>query len=395
MSMRILVTCESISEETGGGRTGILGLCRALQDDGHSIWLATTTSGMDTDLVGNIGEFSSYEGINVAFFESSFQIMGNHYSLSFNQFLKNHCQDFDLVLIHSIYRFTSTIAAWRARSIGVPYVLRPHGTLTPFLIDNRRSLLKKIYIRFFEKPSFKNAAAVQFSSTFEMREAFNYVQDIPNPVVIPEGIDVESYRSIAANISIFEVFPELKGRFVILFLGRLHPKKGLDLLLNAFQQIQSARPEAHLILAGTGDDQYVQSLVEWIDDLDIGTQVTITGRVSEQLKRAALAESDVFILPSFGENFGLAVVEAMSSGLPVVVSDKVGISDSIAQSGAGLVVECEYDQISAAVIQLIDDPDLRGIIAEKSVALARSEFDQKAMGRKMTKLFLSVVRDIH
>ena len=393
--MRILVTCESIAHGTGGGRTGILGLCKALMGSGHDVSLIATNAGMDDHQPQVLNEFSLYEGVNVAFYETQHCIFGNYVSYGFFSELRDNIKLFDLVLIHSIYRFSSTIAAFYARKNNIPYILRPHGTLTPFLVNNRRSFIKKLYINIFEKKSFKNAAAVQFSSKLEMHEAAKYIKEIKKSIIISEGINVDDYVNVPNTGSFETKFPQVKGKFRLLFLGRFHPKKGLDLLLDAFQLIYERFPDMHLVLAGSGDDEYIEQIRNRIDSMSLTEYITITGRISEELKSAVLVESDAFILPSYGENFGLAVVEAMASNLPVIITNRVGISDIILQGDAGIVTSCDVPELVNAVVKLVEDLDFRTQMSGKALKLAKAEFDIEVMGNNMSTIFTDIVKGQH
>lgn len=390
--MRILVTCESIAYGTGGGRTGILGLCNALTRSGHDVYLIATNALMDDHQPKVFNEFILYEGVNVAFYKTQCCIFGNYVSFGLFSELKDKIKSFDLVIIHSIYRFTSTIAAFYSRKNNIPYILRPHGTLTPFLINNRRSLIKKLYINIFEKKSFKNAAAVQFSSKLEMCEAKKYIKEIKKSIIISEAINVGYYSKLNNNGSFETKFPKVKNKFRLLFLGRFHPKKGLDLLLDAFQLVHKKCPDVHLVLAGTGDYDYVEHIKNRINSSSLNEYITITGSISEELKSVFLVESDAFILPSYGENFGLAVVEAMASKLPVIITNRVGISDIISEEGAGIVTSCDVLELVNAVVKLVQDLDFRIQMSDKALKLAKSKFDIEVMGYNMSNTFTRIVK---
>ena len=187
----------------------------------------------------------------------------------------------------------------------------------------------------------------------------------------------------------------MKGKFRLLFLGRFHPKKGLDLLLDAFQLIYERFPDVHLVLAGSGDDEYIEQIRNRIDSMSLTEYITITGRISEELKSAVLVESDAFILPSYGENFGLAVVEAMASNLPVIITNRVGISDIILQGDAGIVTSCDVPELVNAVVKLVEDLDFRTQMSGKALKLAKAEFDVEVMGNNMSTIFTDIVKGQH
>src|SRR5205823_4135109 len=149
-------------------------------------------------------------------------------------------------------------------------------------------------------------------------------------------------------------------------------KKGLDLLLRAFAIVASQLPDASLMLAGDGDPEFVRSLKTEAAALKIDSKVAWVGFLRGDEKRAALADADVFVLPSYSENFGIAVAEAMAAGLPVIVSNQVGIHAEIAEAGAGLVVPCEVEELARALVYLLKNPEARRSMGEKGKTVARS-----------------------
>ena len=170
---------------------------------------------------------------------------------------------------------------------------------------------------------------------------------------------------------------------MVLFLGRLHQKKGLELLVGAFARVATKCPSAHLVLIGSGDRSYVERITQMIGDSGVAHRSTITGQLEEADKLAAFADADLFVLPSFGENFGIAVVEAMACGLPVVVSDKVGIWQDVAKAKAGIVTQCDSNEISDAVETLVNDPGLRATLGRNGRRLVETEFNIDRMAERM------------
>jgi glycosyltransferase involved in cell wall biosynthesis len=179
---------------------------------------------------------------------------------------------------------------------------------------------------------------------------------------------------------------ELAGKRIVLFLSRVDPIKGLDLLLNGFDRIRAAHPDAVLLVAGNGDEGFAARLREQAHRLGIQRDVVWVGFLEGEEKRAAFAAADVFVLPSYSENFGVAVVEAMASGLPVVVSDQVGIHHEVAQAKAGLVVRCDANEVSDAVVRMLSDCDLRLQMSQNAGLLAR-KFSPEQVSEKLVNLY--------
>ena len=175
----------------------------------------------------------------------------------------------------------------------------------------------------------------------------------------------------------------MAGKSLILHLGRLHQKKGLELLVEAFSRIAGRRDDAHLVLAGSGDRDYVMRIAGMLRELGISDRATITGQLDDDEKLAVLRDADVFVLPSYGENFGISVVEAMACGLPVLISDKVGIWREIADAEAGIVTTCQSEKIADAMARLLDDPGLRLTLGQHGKALVGTQFSAERMAERM------------
>ena len=185
-------------------------------------------------------------------------------------------------------------------------------------------------------------------------------------------------------------FPALRGHPLLLFLSRIDPKKGLELLLPAFAQLHAAFPEARLVIAGNGEEGYTETLQRMARALGVAEQVVWTGYLAGEEKLAALAAAEFFVLPSYSENFGIAVVEAMAAGLPVVISDQVGIHHEVSQAGAGRVVPCNSDALADALAELLGDEALRKAMGQRAQALATTHFSLATMAERLVGMYEGV-----
>jgi len=242
--------------------------------------------------------------------------------------------NYDCVLVHGIWQYLS-FAAWR-RYAGttIPYYVYPHGMLDPWFKRTYplKHLKKWLYWPWAEYRVLRDARAVIFTSEEERREARkSFWLYRAREVVLPLG--VESSPTPSAYNAFLEKYPVLRGKRNLLFLGRLHLKKGCDMLIDAFSQV--ARDKCPLILAGP--DQ-----VGWEKRLRAQaaarkTEIIFPGMLDGEMKSGAFAAADAFVLPSHQENFGMSVAEALSFGLPVLISNRVNIWREIEADGAGFV----------------------------------------------------------
>jgi len=271
----------------------------------------------------------------------------------------------DLVHIHGLWNIPGTIAAHAARRRGIPYVVTPHGMLDRWAL--RRSRFKKtVYAILFEQKNLREASMVHFLNNEELAEAQEF-EPRCSTIVIPNGVQVELFHSLPERTLFLRRHPECAGRIVALFLGRLHPKKGLDLLLPAFAQARRRVPELHLVIAGPNQSSYQKELEKIVKRLDINDRVTFAGMVQGENKRELLAAADFFVLTSYQEGDSMSVKEAMSAGLPIIITNACHF-DEVERVGAGIVVTQKVDKISQAI-----------------ETLARSE-NREEMGRRGAKL---------
>jgi glycosyltransferase involved in cell wall biosynthesis len=178
---------------------------------------------------------------------------------------------------------------------------------------------------------------------------------------------------------------------MILFLSRFDPKKGIELLLEAFAQVGGEFHNCVLVIAGKGSEAYESRLRDLAAQLGIAGRVFWPGFVSGPQKAAAFGEATIFVLPSYSENFGIAAVEAMAAGVPVLLSDQVAVADDVREAHAGRVVRCEAAAIATALRELLADPTGRSTLARKGRDLVRDRYSLPEVGRKLIKLYESVM----
>jgi glycosyltransferase involved in cell wall biosynthesis len=388
--MRILVTSFSIGPRTGGLRVGVLGLCKGLAERGHQVSLYTTNADEGKVLNVPLGVSTLEEGVEIFYYPAQKVIFGNVVSCPMHRALKHRVQNVDLVLIHSLYQFTSTVAAHLCRKFRVPYVVRPHGIMDPKLARRRRWLLKWAYIQLFEKRNLNCAAAIQYSSRMEDEMARHFIQVKSPSLLIPEGVSLKPFEKLPNRGNFRDKYPEMAGKSLILHLGRIHQKKGLDLLVEAFSRVAARRDDVHLVLAGSGDKGYVMQITKMLHDLDVFDRTTITGQLDEDEKLAILRDADIFVLASYGENFGISVVEAMACGLPVIISDKVGIWSEILEANAGTVTKCQPEEIADAIENLLNDSGLRMAMGQRGKTIACDKFSSDRMSECMETAYQAI-----
>jgi len=177
----------------------------------------------------------------------------------------------------------------------------------------------------------------------------------------------------------------------VLFLSRVDRKKGLDLLVSAFSILARERGGGRLDIAGEGDEGLTAEIKELARRLGVSDRVRWLGAVHGARKAEVFAAADVFVLPSYSENFGIAAAEAMAAGVPVVVSDRVGIARDIADARAGVVTSCEPSAIAGAIAQVLDDPAEASTMAERARQLVAERYSVDAMSLSLMSMYEEIL----
>ncbi len=267
------------------------------------------------------------------------------YSRQLDQWLADNIQNFDAVVVHSIWMYFS-YAVWKAATKHrIPYYLFIHGALDPWFQQYypHKNLKKKLYWRFFESKVMRDAAAVLFTTEEEKQLAHNaFLPYQCNPVVVGYGITSppgsrEAVDRRAAIERFSNLHPALKGRSFCLYLSRIHEKKGIDLLLQSYARLKNEYADTALVIAGPGDAATVEKFQAQSRELGLQDSVLWTGPLYDEAKWAAMRAADMYILPSHQENFGISVVEALACNTPVLISNKVNIWREVESESAGLV----------------------------------------------------------
>jgi len=356
-------------------------IARALSQADMDVHVVTTDDNGPDRLNVPLGTPQHEDGATFWYFPR--QTTFYNFSWPLTRWLAKHVREFNLVHIHALFSYAALPAALLSHRAGVPYIVRPLGTLNRWGIKNRRPWLKNLSFRVIESRILAGAAGIHYTCEQELAEAAELgVQ--ANPLIIPNAVDLPAR----------EPRPESalsKDRKVILFLSRFDRKKGLDLLLEAFARVRNRCPEVLLVLAGAGDPAWVAHLRENAQRLGITPHVVWPGFLTGEDKWAALRHADVFVLPSYSENFGVALVEALACGCPVVLSDQVGIHREIARAGAGLVTPCKADELAQALLDVLTDAALRHRMSENGVRLARQQFSLDAVSRKLAETYAAVI----
>jgi glycosyltransferase involved in cell wall biosynthesis len=363
--MRILHAISTLSPETGGPAVAVMGMAKAAAALGHDVAIHTTdylTPAAAMPAEETIGSGRLRVLVHRLSPGGSFALQA---SLGLWHALREQIPRVDVVHLHSLYLFHDWITWRECRRARVPYILRPHGSLDPFMYQRHR-WRKAIIEQLFQDRVTRDATLIHYTSEPECDRAQPFVFGRPG-IVVPLGIDLARFENLPRATRFRACYPELQDRRVILFLGRLSFKKGLELLIPAFAGAVARRPDLHLVLAGPADD-YGTRVRTLIRRHGLSDRTTLTGTLQPDEVVEAYAAADVFVLPSRNENFGIAAAEAMAAGVPTILSNEVQIADRAAREGACRVAPLESAAWTEAIINVLADGKEMAVRARTHIA---------------------------
>lgn len=381
--MKVAHVIPSISPRLGGPAMAMISYARALQlQEKVELTILTTTRLMER---GERTRLSQLGNIDVRMFVAVGDT-SRSFSASFKSWFLKHVKEFDLIHVHAIFNFVSLSACWIASLNRVPYIIRPLGTLSPFTRRLYSHGAKKAYYTLLAKPVLDRAAYVHCTTGNEERKVSQWIAQ--RTVSIPIPFELNGWSNW--NRSHLQKSTELQPN--ILFLSRLHPKKNAHLVIEAVGRLKrdkSCKPR--LIIAGEGPTDYVNFLHKCARKWGIEDSVEWPGFITGRAKKELFRTAEIFVLPSQDENFGVATVEAMASGLPVIVSQEVDLMPLIQEYKAGLIVKQTGDSLASALNTLIKNPMLRKTFGQNGRRLVKKEFNPEYVGQQLVDLYNKIL----
>lgn len=380
--MRILHLCSSIDPATGGPANVLDRLSRLQAASGHQVTVITA------DAPGHLGDLLAR--LKSAGVEA--HLRGPHQGpLAKGAGVLDAvrgalARGVDIGHIHGVWQHTPHWGAGLLRRARVPYVFRPCGMLDPWCLA-QGALKKKLFLALRGRRDLNAAAALHFTTETE-RRLVEPLSLAPKPYVIANGIDWDEFDPPPAR-GLFRRSLGLNDEPLVVFLSRLHYKKGIELLIPAFAQ--AAPANAMLALVGPGEDDYVKSLADLARREGVGERVKFTGMIKGRARLEALIDADVFCLPSYQENFGVAVAEASGVGTPVLISDQVNICDEVIREKVGVVVPCAVPPLAEALQSMLRDRAEIRAMGERGRAWAARTFDWRGIALRIESMYAEVL----
>ena len=383
----------------GGPTHAVLNTVKALRERGVDAQIATTNDdGPERVLDVPVGRAVEYENVPIRFFPRFSPKFGKIslaadkaflFSPALTRWLWQHPREYDLVETRYLFSYPSTCARVIARWQGIPYIVHPTGQLASWALAQSR-LKKRLYSQLLEHHHLQGAAAIQCSSHGEVEDVRDFGIATPT-FVVPVGVNPPTEIPNARQ-KLRDTHSIPAGTPIVLFLSRIHPKKRPDLLVRALSQLATRDLDFHLLVAGSGDPDYLNYLERLVVSSGLSQRVSFVGFVGGQEKELLLQGSDLFVLPSYSENFGVAVVEAMAAGLPVVMTPGIQIASDVAAAEAGLVVEGEPEPLSEALARLLAFPELREKLGQNGKQLTARRYSWEVIAKDLIATYSAIVQ---
>jgi glycosyltransferase involved in cell wall biosynthesis len=348
--LKVLVIIPALSPVYGGPSFSSIGLAEALGRRGLQVDVVTTNAAGPRNFPVKLHQWIAESTYRLRYFRrwGRFEVK---FSPTLMTWLFQHVTDYDVVHGMSVFNFPTYIYCEACRWRDVPHIIHPQGMFEPWAMSNK-GWKKKVYFRWLKKPQLERANVIHCLTKHEAESIAALGVTTPK-VIVPNGINFESMINGDAN-AFFLRYPELANKTRLLFLHRVDPKKGLDILAKSFARLRNRFPNTHLIITGPDPTGYWSTASRFFESAGCAAAVTYTGIVTGQNKADVLAAADVFVAPSYSEGFSMSVLEAMAAGLPSVITTGCNFPEA-AEAKVALEVPIDATAFAEALGRLIEN----------------------------------------
>ncbi len=384
--VRILHVAGGVEPELGGPTVAILNYLKCIDGPGMRSHLVAAVDDAASRFALDLKRDIEEHGGSVTLLERTGRFRGRAsrwgISIPLARWLVEHVSDFDVIVTHGGWLFSSVTALLATRVAGKKFVLVPHESLTEFDVNRPGSRARIIAKRALKHLYSSNSALFLFTSRSESQETF--------PSDFNGQTAVVRYPVFDDSIEIESSLKSIEGRGLSVgFLGRLHEKKNVDVLLTAISQLPDSFT---LTIGGIGDEKITTKLHDLAESQGIQERVTWRGFITAQEKNEFFRGIDVLVMPSAFESFGIVAAEAMLRGVPAIVARRTGIAELIAEGGGGIVVDPDATAVADALRRLASEPQLMERLSREAASTSRDALSFSSVGSQLREKFFQLVR---
>jgi glycosyltransferase involved in cell wall biosynthesis len=394
--LKVLHVIPSVAPVRGGPSQAVIEMVSALRSQGVDAEIATTNDNgkdlLDVPLYELTDRLAEYGNIPIRFFPrfspNINAIREFAFSRSLTTWLWEHITEYDLVHVHGIFSYASTSAMVIARIWKVPYINMPHGMLCKWSLKQSK-FRKQIYLNVIERSNLLHSQSLHFTAQQEQEE-FNLLKLNISSFILPLGVQItmlipNAQAQLRELLQIPAQFP------ILLFMSRIHPKKGLEYLIEALGRLKEYN--FALVIAGSGEIDYVQQLQDLLITQGISDRTHLVGFVKGEIKNLYLQGADLFTLTSHSENFGVAPIESLAAGTPVLITNGVAISPMVKEHAIGYVTELEINAIVTTLETFFQNFDKNPLSRQRSQQIIAENYSWQSISAQLATIYQAIINE--
>jgi glycosyltransferase involved in cell wall biosynthesis len=394
IKMKVLHIIPSVASVRGGPSQAVIEMVSALRSQGIDAEIVTTNDNgknlLDVPLYQLTDQLAEYKHVPIRFFPrfspNINAVREFTFSRSLTTWLWQHMTEYDLVHVHAIFSYASTIAMAIARIKKVPYINRPLGQLCEWSLQQSQ-LRKQIYLNVIERSNLLHSKSLHFTAQQEQEEFYKLGLNIPN-FILPHGVQIPTLMP-DAQTGVRKILQIPDHRPIILFMSRIHPKKGLEYLIPALGKLKEYN--FAFAIAGSGEPDYVNQIKDLLVTHGISDRTHLVGFVKGETKNLYLQGADLFALTSYSENFGIAVIEALASGTPVLITDGVAIAPMVQEYAIGYVTKLDIEAIAFTLENFLQNVDKTVHNRQSYQQIISENYSWQSISSQLTKIYQAIV----
>jgi glycosyltransferase involved in cell wall biosynthesis len=385
--MKVLVIAPYLAPVYGGTSKAILELAQSLGQQGVMVDIISSNADGVGKLSSPVGQWIQESHYRIGYF-SCWHHNDLILSPSLITWLIQHVNEYDVVHINTIFSpllsFVYLICQWSR----VPYLMTPHGMLDKWALAYKPRK-KELFLKLFDLPALNRASAIQVLTTSESENLMDLRVTAPT-LLVPNGIHRQDFAVIPSPVLFQQNFPATQGKKIILFLGRIDPKKGLDLLAPAFAKALAIYPDVHLVVAGPDNIGFMPKVVDYFEGAGCMAAVTFTGMLTGQLKYSALAAASIYVSPSYSEGLSMSILEGMAMGLPCIITTGCNFPEA-GTARSALVVDINADEIANGLIECLNNPHQSKLLGERARQFVFENYTWDRVASNLSQAYQDIV----